>query len=48
VELYDHLVDPGENINIALERKEVADSLVTVLKTVKFMDEDMPFLTGWE
>jgi len=48
LELYDHLLDPDENINIALERKEVADSLVTVLKTVKFMDEDMPFLTGWE
>jgi arylsulfatase A-like enzyme len=48
VELYDHLHDPGENINIALERNAITDSLLHILKTVKFMDTDMPFQTGWE
>jgi len=48
VELYDHKLDPNENINIAMERKEITDSLIKILKTVKFMDEDMPFQSGWE
>jgi arylsulfatase A-like enzyme len=48
VELYDHQTDPHENINIASEQIEITDSLLNLLKTVKFMDEDMPFQTGWE
>jgi len=48
LELYDHQLDPNENINLALERSDIVDSLVKVLETVKFMDEDMPFQTGWE
>lgn len=48
LELYDHKLDPNENINMAVEQKVTADSLLELLKTVKFMDEDMPFLTGWE
>ena len=48
VELYDHQLDPEENINIASERKQITDSLLKVLKTVKFMGEDIPFQTGWE
>ena len=48
VELYDHQHDPNENINIAAEQKVITDSLLKIMKTVKFMDEDMPFQTGWE
>lgn len=48
VELYDHLLDPNENINVASEQKDITDSLLKTLKTVKFMDEDMPFQTRWE
>jgi iduronate 2-sulfatase len=48
VELYDHQLDPNENINIAAEQKVITDSLLEQLKTVKFMDEDMPFQGGWE
>lgn len=48
LELYDHQLDPNENINIAVEQNEVADSLLQILKTVKFMDKDMPFQRGWE
>jgi arylsulfatase A-like enzyme len=48
VELYDHQSDPNENVNVALERNEILDSLLRILKTVKFMDDDMPFQTGWE
>ena len=48
VELYDHQFDPNENINIAAEQKEITDSLLEQLKAVKFMDEDMPFQSGWE
>lgn len=48
VELYDHQLDPNENINLASERKVLTDSLLKILKTVKFMDEDVPFPTGWE
>jgi hypothetical protein len=48
LELYDHQLDPNENINIAAEQKTIADSLLALLKTVKFMDEDMPFQNGWE
>jgi len=48
VELFDHQLDPNENINIALEQNEIRDSLLKILKTVKFMNEDMPFQTGWE
>ncbi len=48
LELYDHEFDPGENINMAYEKKEITDSLLQMLATVKFMDEDMPFQRGWE
>ena len=48
LELYDHKLDPNENINMAVEQKVTADSLLELLKTVKFMDEEMPFQTGWE
>ncbi len=48
MELYDHQLDPNENINIAAEQKVITDSLLEQLKTVKFMDEDMPFQSGWE
>ena len=48
VELYDHQLDPNENINIAAAQKVITDSLLEQLKTVKFMDEDMPFQSGWE
>lgn len=48
VELYDHQLDPNENNNIAAEQKAITDSLLEKLKTVKFMDEDMPFQKGWE
>jgi arylsulfatase A-like enzyme len=48
LELYDHYSDPDENVNIALEQNEITDSLLRILKTVKFMDEEMPFQTGWE
>ncbi|MHA1562543.1 MAG: sulfatase [Promethearchaeota archaeon] len=48
VELYDHQLDPNENINIAAAQKVITDSLLEQLKTVKFMDEDMPFHSGWE
>ena len=48
VELYDHKIDPDENVNIAFEQNEITDSLLSILKTVKFMDDDMPFQTGWE
>jgi arylsulfatase A-like enzyme len=48
IELYDHQFDPDENLNIALEQNEITDSLVKILENVKFMDEDMPFQTGWE
>jgi hypothetical protein len=48
LELYDHQLDPNENINIAAEQKVTTDSLLEILIAVKFMDEDMPFQTGWE
>lgn len=48
VELYDHQLDPNENNNIAAEQKAITASLLEKLKTVKFMDEDMPFQKGWE
>ncbi len=48
IELYDHQIDPQENINVALEQLEIRDSLLKILKSVKFMDEDMPFQRGWE
>ena len=48
VELYDHQLDPNENINIAAEQKIITDSLLEQLKTVKFMEEDKPFQNGWE
>ena len=48
VELYDHQLDPNENTNIAAEQKVITDSLLEQLKTVKFMDEGMPFQSGWE
>ena len=48
LELYDHELDPNENINMAAEQKVTTDSLLEILKTVKFMDEAMPFQTGWE
>jgi len=48
IELFDHQLDPNENINIALEQKEITDSMVKILKTVNFMDEEMPFQVGWE
>jgi hypothetical protein len=48
VELYDHKLDPNENINIAAVHSVITDSLLKQLKTVKFMDEDMPFQSGWE
>jgi len=48
LELYDHRLDPNENLNIAAEQKATIDSLLKQLKTVNFMDEGMPFLDGWE
>jgi arylsulfatase A-like enzyme len=48
LELYDHELDPNENINIAAEQIVTSDSLIELLRTVKFMDEGMPFQTGWE
>lgn len=48
MELFDHQVDPNENRNIAQGQHEITDSLLGILKTVKFMDDDMPFQTGWE
>ena len=48
LELYDHQNDPNENINIAAEYKVIVDSLSDQLKTVKFMDESLPFQRGWE
>ncbi len=48
LELYDHQLDPNENINIAAEQTVITDSLLEQLKTVKFMDEGMPFQSGWE
>jgi iduronate 2-sulfatase len=48
VELYDHQLDPNENNNIASEQKVITAALLEKLKTVKFMDEDMPFQNGWE
>jgi arylsulfatase A-like enzyme len=48
LELYDHELDPNENINIAAEQKVTTDSLLKLLKTVKYMDEDLPFQNGWE
>ncbi len=48
VELYDHLLDPEENINIAVEQKIIADSILKQLDKVKFMDKNMPFQNGWE
>ena len=48
LELYDHQLDPNENINIAAEQTTTTDSLLEQLKTVKFMDKGMPFQAGWE
>jgi len=48
VELYDHTVDPDENINIASEQKIITDSLLKQLKAVKFIDGTEPFQSGWE
>lgn len=48
MELYDHRLDPGENRNIAGEQHDMTDSLANILRTVKFMDENMPFQRGWE
>ena len=48
MELYDHQVDPGENRNIAWEQPGITDSLVHILNSVRFMDENMPFQRGWE
>jgi arylsulfatase A-like enzyme len=48
MELFDHRRDPGENINIASENTELADSLLKLLAGAKFLGEDMPFLKGWE
>jgi iduronate 2-sulfatase len=48
VELYDHQLDPGENINLAPEQKATRDSLLEILNTVKFLDENVPFPAGWE
>lgn len=48
VELYDHQLDPNENNNIAAEQEEITATLLEKLKTVSFMDEDMPFQNGWE
>jgi len=48
LELYDHLTDRDENINIAWEWSQVTDSLVTMLKGIKFLDADAPFRSGWE
>ena len=48
VELYDHLNDPYENNNIALENTVLTDSLLNNLTTTKFLDEDVPFANGWE
>ena len=48
LELYDHELDPNENINMAVEQIVASDSLLELLKTIKFMDEGMPFQNGWE
>lgn len=48
LELYDHQLDPNENINVASEQKVILDSLSEQLKTIKFMDKGMPFQNGWE
>ena len=48
VELYDHENDPHENVNVALEQKVTTAKLLEQLNTVKFMEEGVPFLTGWE
>ncbi|MFC1782685.1 sulfatase/phosphatase domain-containing protein [Planctomycetota bacterium] len=48
VELYDHLLDPNENINVASEQMDITDAQLKTLKTVQFMDGDMPFQTRWE
>lgn len=48
VELYDHRIDPDENINIASFNKETADSLLLVLEEAEFLSSDKPFLSGWE
>ena len=48
VELYDHQIDPKENVNIADKQPGVRDSLLGQLSTVRFMSEKMPFQKGWE
>jgi arylsulfatase A-like enzyme len=48
VELYDHQLDPNENINLASEQKVITDSLLKLLNSVKFMDDGVPFPKGWE
>jgi len=48
MELYDHQLDPNENKNIASERHEITDSLLSILRKVEFMDDDLPFQRGWE
>lgn len=48
VELYDHQIDPKENVNIAEKQQGVRDSLLRQLRSVRFMSEKMPFQKGWE
>lgn len=48
LELYDHQLDPDENINVAEEQKAITQSLSEQLKSVKFLEKGMPFQRGWE
>ena len=48
IELYDHVTDPGENVNIASADRALADSLLLLLQGAKFLREELPFQSGWE
>ena len=48
IELYDHMSDPEENINIASENRATADSLLIQLEEANFLSPDKPFQSGWE
>jgi len=48
IELYDHLKDPHENVNISSDNVALTDSLLTQMASLKFLDDDVNFAKGWE